>query len=287
LEDILKRTVISLVAAAGLFAAAAQAEVVTIYNSISSPLPDHLPSQGYECCQTDAVGNIVTPAAIGTFTSASVVLVDWALQSSYNGTNPAGFTAPITLTLYSVGPNNGNGIPTVGSTIGSVTQSILVPWQPVGGCSDPTQFLGTNSAGVVGCHNGSTSLATFDLTSLNLTVPEQFIYGISYNTDTSGYSPLGFSSPTDSLNVGILAGGTPSVGSDLGTGVYYIADNGNGGNNNGNTFSPGPSGNNNNDLTGYEIEAEFSAATPEPGTFGLIALGIAGFAFARRKRGIV
>jgi hypothetical protein len=82
--------------------------------------------------------------------------------------------------------------------------------------------------------------------------------------------------------VGLEAGGTPSVGSDLGDSVYYIADTGAGSNNG--VFSEGPSTNPNNDLTGYEIEAEFSAATPEPGTFGLIALGIAGFAFARRKR---
>ena len=67
-------------------------------------------SQGLECCQADTLGNIVTPAGTGTFASASVVLVDFALQSTYSSTNSAGFNIPITLTLYSVGPNDGNGI---------------------------------------------------------------------------------------------------------------------------------------------------------------------------------
>jgi len=55
----------------------------------------------------------------------------------------------------------------------------------------------------------------FDLRSSNVDLPNQFIYGIAYNTMTWGYSPIGNPGPYNSLNVGV--NGTPPVllGTDL------------------------------------------------------------------------
>ena len=61
--------------------------------------------------------------------------------------------------------------------------------------------------------------------ALNLDLPEQFIFGVAFNTNTWGYSPLGVGGPYESLNVGLAnvngAGVPPSVGVDLDPDVVY------------------------------------------------------------------
>ena len=269
---------ISTIIVGGLIAVSANAEVV--YNSIDNPLPPNVPSEGYQCCSTAELGNIVTPTfSGGTFTSASIVMSDWATKSTYPSgwgpvttVDPAGFTVPLTLNIYSVGAGGA-----VGTEIGTVTENALIPWRPEsGGCLDTTAYKGSDG----GCYHGSASVVTFDLSSLNLSVPEQFIYGVAFNTNTWGYSPLGYDGPFESLNVGVENVG-PSVGKDNGLGTYYVA-----GPVNGNVFSQNTNATNTNvaDISGYGVEAQFSEA-PEPSTFGLIGIGfLAVFLATRRSR---
>jgi len=275
---------------AGIFILAAfsvvSASAEVIYNSTDNPLPPNVVSGGFECCSTAELGNIVDPINSGTlFASASIEMSSWALESTYpTGWGPGapftpnstGYTVPLTLTIYAVGADN-----SVGAALGSVTQNTLIPWDiPPDDCGgDPTAHTVNGN-----CYHGVASLANFDLSSLNLTVPEQFIYGISYATDTYGtptVPALGYASPADSLNVGLETGG-PTVGTDDGTSVYYVS-----GPINDNVFSlntpetdASVAG-----IPGYGVEAEFSDNTPEPSTFGLLGIGVFAMIFvARRKR---
>ncbi len=62
------------------------------------------------------------------------------------------------------------------------------------------------------CYNGFAFNITFDMSSLNLTLPNDIIVGIAYNTQTYGAAPIGVAGPYNSLNVGAL--GAATVGTD-------------------------------------------------------------------------
>lgn len=62
------------------------------------------------------------------------------------------------------------------------------------------------------CFDGLATSITFNLTSLNLSLPKNLVFGIAYNTSDYGYAPYGHSTachstpegcPYDSLNIGL------------------------------------------------------------------------------------
>jgi hypothetical protein len=205
---------VSLLAAIGLLlptgAAWALAEV-SIYNSIPTPLPPNVTSLGYQATQTLEFGDYIQFAGSGrALTSVTVTMSDWALHSDYPAMPAAGFYHPITLNIYNAVMSG--GIPSVGSLIATKTQAFLIPWRPE---ADPTCPGGTAWRADNGqCYNGLAFNITFDLTSLNIMLPEAVIYGIAYNTNTWGYAPLGVPGPYESLNVGLNTTSGPSVGTD-------------------------------------------------------------------------
>src|SRR5262249_40256180 len=60
-------------------------------------------------------------------------------------------------------------------------------------------------------YNGLAFTITFDFTGT--TLPSQIIYGVSYNTLTWGYNPIGVDGPYESLNFGVTTA-APSTGSN-------------------------------------------------------------------------
>jgi hypothetical protein len=187
------------------------AGAAAIYDSIPHPLPGNVPSLGYQSAQTSEFGDLIQFAGAGrTLAQVTIVMSDWALAADYPSFPGAGgptWSHPLTLNLYEVdnsGPN-----PAPGTLIATRTQTAAIPWRPVAdpSCTDKTQFRATDGL----CYSGLAFTVTFDFTGV--TVPDQVIYGVAYDTETWGAHPIGTAGPYISLNFG-LAQVPPTTGSN-------------------------------------------------------------------------
>jgi hypothetical protein len=177
-----------------------------------SPLPPNVPSWNFQASQLKSLGDRISlkPYSPRKLASFSIAMSSWACESGHWNTNDCAttpgdtFTHPITLTVYN----------SSGTVIATRTQDFAIPYRP---SADPT-CTGANAgkwkAANGTCYNGFANVITFDLSSLNVTVPgDNFSYDVSYNTQTYGASPLGIAGPYNDLNVGVYSSTAfPSVG---------------------------------------------------------------------------
>lgn len=193
-----------------------------VYDATPTPLPPNVASVGFQATSTSEFGDYVrlggTDRVLKTVT---VTMSDWALNSDYPSMPSTGWTHPITLNIYNAVP--GAPLNTVGSLLGTVTQTFTIPWRP---SEDPTncptkdspgysyKWQSTPGAPDTNCYNGFAFNITFDMSSLNITLPNAVIVGVAYNTQSYGAAPIGVAGPYNSLNVGVPTGQTASVGSD-------------------------------------------------------------------------
>jgi hypothetical protein len=214
----LKAGTLVLALSAILATSAASANAALVYDNIPTPLPGNLPSQAYEATQTSEFGGQVQFAGTARRNpTVTVTMSSWGCQSGHWYSNNcatargAGFTHPITLKVYAVGPGN-----TVGYLLATRTQTFRIPYRP---SADPTCTDGRWRASPTQCYNGKAANITFNLSSL--TLPNKAIVSVAYNTTHYGYAPIGespacFTSSAgcgyDSLNVGVTA--PPTTGSD-------------------------------------------------------------------------
>ncbi len=272
-----------------------------IYSTLPTTLPvDASASWGFAAQSTSEFGDLISiNSSVGPLNSAQVLLSNWSYESAYEplGTS-TGYTVPVTLTLYGVGADD-----TVGAPIVSSTSLVFVPWRAEPNPS-PCQSSGVpgNPYKVGGtCYSGAALLASFSFNDVAL--PSDLIYGLSFNTATAGYSPLGVAGPYDGLNMGWTTD-APSVGTNPFPDTGYLNTT------NADTYSDGGTGG-----TGtfrqdfnYTIFAScpppnaalacsvgaYSGAlalsdvviTPEPGTVALLLIGLAGlgrFRFLKRR----
>ena len=180
-----------------------------VYDAIPSPLPWNMPSLNFEASETSEFGDYVhLGGAERGLRTVTVTMSDWALHSSYPSMSSSGWSWPITLNIYSVVP--GTPLNRVGSLLATRTQTFTIPWRPE---ADPTCPGGTAWRASDGsCYNGLAFNITFDLSNLNITLPDDIVVGVAYNTQHYGYAPTGASGPDNSLNVG--AQGLTTVGAD-------------------------------------------------------------------------
>lgn len=257
------------VAITALVLGASVGSASTIYNSIESPLAGSYPSLGYQATQTAEFGDRVSFGGTAReLTSVTVTMVNWAKYEDYNAGGQyydqgqwagSGFTHHLTFNIYAAGSGNSHG-----GLIASITQPTFIEYRPTGWS-----------------FNGYAQNVSFDFSSLNVTLPDDVVWGVAYNTQTWGASPLGINGPYNSLNVGLntaVGGGLTAGSTDLdalfwstSTAAWY-ADNGAAGVG---IFRQDT------EWAGYNPMVQFNAV-PTPGAMALLGLG--GLAAARRRR---
>ena len=177
-----------------------------VYNAIPSSLPPNVASLGFEAQSTSEFGDYVhlsTTNPNRVLNAVTVTMSDWALHSDYltdarYSPTSATWSHPITLNVYS-SHLGFNGAPD--TLLATKTQDVTIPWRPVADptCATPTAWRAGNGQ----CYNGVAFNATFDLSSLNVTLPGDVIVGVAYNTADYGNAPIHMPGPYNSLNVGV------------------------------------------------------------------------------------
>lgn len=219
---ILSATVIGVASVFGFVPAiAGAAPGSVVYNNIPDPTPGNVPSVGFEATSASEFGGqIGLDGTQRKDPKVTVLMSSWACKSgTWYGhnciTNPGStFTHPITLNIY-----NANSDDSVGSLIASQTQTFTMPYRPTAddgtNCNDANGKAGEWWDGTE-CLNGKAFTISFSLSGV--TLPDDVIIGVAYNTSHYGSSPIGTTAcnstpqgcPYDSLNVGTAP--SPSVG---------------------------------------------------------------------------
>ena len=201
--------------AAGVSPARAAGNIV--YNSVPEPLGTNYPSLSFQAQDTNELGDLLVLGGTDrTLDEVTFTFVSWACENGdwFEGcetTTPgSSFTHPVKLNVYAVGAGD-----TVGALLATTTETVTVPFRPSTDDECDTGY-GPN------CVNGLAFNHTFSLTSLAVTVPNQVIVSVAFDTNTSGYNPIGDPGQYDYLNVGApnLAA---SVGTDPDTDVVFIS----------------------------------------------------------------
>jgi|GEM_PF-3236320 len=191
-----------------------------VYDALPSTSPQtNYPSVGYEATSTAEFGDYVhlgdTNRKLNTVT---VTMSDWAKYADYASNslysgNTSSWSLPITLNVYS-NAVDANGVPT--TKLATATQAITVPWRPAEdpSCGTTSNGYGWKVGGTCYDYSGIAFNATFDLNGLNVTLPDDVIVGVAFNTQHHGYVPTGQSGPYNSLNVAVPANQSVTTGSD-------------------------------------------------------------------------
>jgi hypothetical protein len=191
---------------------ATQALGQVIYDSTVNPQPGNLPSVGPEAYAFKELGDNITFAGTARNPkNVTVTMSSWGCQSgtwiSANCVTTPGstYSIPITLNIYNAGS------PTPGTPIATKTQTFAIPYRPSSdnfNCTGGRWYQVTTGT----CFNGLASNITFDLSSLNILLPNSVVYGITYNTSHYGPNPIGESAACytssggcfyDSLNIAL------------------------------------------------------------------------------------
>jgi hypothetical protein len=222
-----RRFLATLVGLAAVLSIAAPVMAATdddvIYDSIPEPVPGNLNSQPFQAQQVDQVGDHVAFAGESRdLESVTVVMSSWACETGHHTsgctTSPGKtFDHEITLNLYAVDQTNA---PAVGALLVSFTETFDIPFRP---SSDP-RCVGPNvhkwMAPDGTCYNGYAFEIEFDLEGVS--VPDEIIFGVEYDTSGSGNSPTGEAGFYDSLNVGVVTSPLPTTGTNMETNVLFV-----------------------------------------------------------------
>jgi hypothetical protein len=180
-----------------------------VYDSIGASVPGNIPSQPFQATQTAEFGDSVHLAGTNrALKSVTVTMSDWAISADYPSLPSAGWTHPITLSICAAIP--GTPLNKAGAKLGTVTQTFTIPWRPPNDSSSPDGVSWKGSDG--NYYHGLAFNITFDLASLNITLPNDLIVCVAYNTQSYGAVPMASPGPYNSLNVGVE--GSATVGAD-------------------------------------------------------------------------
>jgi len=204
------------VVTAGAAAAAPTATPVVVYDSRpADPAPTYA-SLGFAATSTSQFGDLVQLAGDNSPVIEVVVnLTSWACEEGAWNTNDcvsaddATFTHPITLNFYEV-DRSGPEV-AAGALIDTVTVAQDIPYRPSASDNCTDGDAGKWEDGEGNCWNGLATDVVFS--GLDLSLGDEVIVGIAYNTQNHGDEPVGTPGPYDALNVS-LSPDAPSVGAD-------------------------------------------------------------------------
>lgn len=172
------------------------------FESVPSPMPLNLDSLVFAATGTTEFGDLIRLRGDSHFVgTVAVTMTSGASRQNYPnypGSSAHGFYHPVTLTFYTV--NRDGPVPTPGTVLARITEPVLIPWRPDSG---PGSLLPARAFN-----------ASFDVVSLGIALPDEVIFGISFNTRFHGPAPLGQPGPYDVL--GVAVNHRPvSAGSDI------------------------------------------------------------------------
>ena len=189
------------------------------FDSTINPLPANVASIGFHITGTSEFGDLVRLGGVAHYIdSITVTLSSWAIQSDFPGSSPLGFMHDITLKLYTV--DRGSGAPAAGAVLTTLKTTVLVPWRPEPDASAPNSPLRPWRAADGNYYGGRAFNVTFDLNAIADALPDEVIYGVSFDTERAGAKPLGIDGPYNSLGVGVSAT-PPNPGVDVVPGTVY------------------------------------------------------------------
>ncbi len=198
---------------------------------------------GFEARSANELGNEVTLTGTARqLVSLEVLFASYACSVSGHWntgdcvTTPgATFTHPVTANIYAAGVDNNDGTRTPGALLAHVTQTFTFQYRPSADpvkCAaslgfDPSQWFNP----VAGrCQYSISKVLTFNF-SLGITLPDQVIWTVAYNTTHSGYTPIPGAPctitppgcPYDSLNVGLMTfDGSPYAGTNVNADSLFV-----------------------------------------------------------------
>jgi hypothetical protein len=190
------------------------AATTVIYDALPSVSPStNYPSLGFQATSTKEFGDYIHLGGTNRkLNSVTVTMSDWALFADYAAdtrymSNNVTWIHPITINIYANHLDN-DGKPD--QLIATKTQDVSIPWRPAEdpvNCPTKTdpgyayKWQAVPGAPDTNCYNGFAFNASFDLSSLNTTLPDDVIVTVSYNTQSYGTQPIGSNGPYNSLNV--------------------------------------------------------------------------------------
>ena len=229
---VLSAFVLMVAGAVGLIRPVVALTPVTIYDAFPAGAPGNVSSIGFEATSTSEFGDHIQVAGSQrALSSATVLMSSWGCESGAwfsndcSTTPGATFGHSLTLTLYSV--VDVLGTPTAGTVLASKTQTFPIPFRPsadVVNCTGGRWYSALEGR----CFYGLATPVTF--TFAGEALPNEVIWGISYNTTHHGYTPIGDAAPCyteaggcgyDSLNVGAQSF-TPIVGTDVAEEAAFV-----------------------------------------------------------------
>jgi hypothetical protein len=205
----------------------------TVYNNIPDPEPGNVPSVGFEATSASEFGGqLGLDGNKREDPKITVLMSSWACKSgTWNAknciTNPGStFTHPVTLNVYKVNDDD-----SVGDKIASETKTFTMPYRPTADDGTNCKDANGNPTGAwydgEACNNGKAFPISFKLDGV--TLPDDVIIGVAYNTSHHGYAPIGETAcnttpqgcPYDSLNVGTNPTPTKGEAQPTADDAYY------------------------------------------------------------------
>jgi len=196
-----------------------QGDTTVAYNAMPTDVVNCLnPGVAFEANQWNEFGDSVTLSGTGgtlkslvvDFQSFACVTGTWNNQGGNNlcgggttpGVSPGTFTWPITANIYAA---DSSGLPTGPALASTGPVDEQIPFRPNADSTNcpttPTKWFNPLAPGGGACQNSIATKLTFDFSGQNVTLSagEKVVWTVAFNTSTSGYSPVGTTTPPCSL----------------------------------------------------------------------------------------